>query len=150
MIRRSCSTSRSTISSRKKSGHQILWSFIQNYAQLNSYIFYCLLLIIISSVSPLPPQRTVISCHLLFLTIIPVRQEKCLGPHLKSVRKIHYVPVFTLFVAEVNFHSRHSLLKKNSSMQKIRRNCSLLWVGVCVFFFFAHSKKHFKRRKLKN
>lgn len=140
MIRRSCSTSRSIISSRKKSGHQILWSSIQNYAQLNSYIFYCLLLIIISSVSPLPPQRTVISCHLLFLTIIPVRQEKCLGPHLKSVRKIHYVPVFTLFVTEVNFDSRHSLLKKNSSMQNIRRNCSLLWVGVCFFFFRSLEK----------
>lgn len=135
MIRRSCSTSRSTISSRKKSGHQILWSFIQNYAQLNSYIFYCLLLIIISSVSPLPPQRTVISCHLLFLTIIPVRQEKCLGPHLKSVRKIHYVPVFTLFVAEVNFDSRHSLLKKIQACKKFDA-IVVCFEWVCVFFFF--------------
>ena len=104
--------------------------------------------------SPLPAQRTVLSCHLLFLTIIPVRQEKCLGPHLKSVRKIRYVPVFTLFVAEVNFDSRHSLLKQNSSMQNFRRNCSLLYVCVfflfvCLFVFFRSLEKALQKEETK-
>ena len=91
--------------------------------------------------SPLPAQRTVISCHLLFLTIIPVRQEKCLGPHLKSVRKIHYVPVFTLFVAEVNFDSRHSLLKKKFKHAKNSTQLQFALSGcVCVFFFRSLEK----------
>ena len=106
--------------------------------------------------SPLPAQRTVLSCHLLFLTIIPVRQEKCLGPHLKSVRKIRYVPVFTLFVAEVNFDSRHSLLKQNSSMQTFDAIvvcfvCVFFFLFVCLFvFFFRSLEKALQKEETKN